>query len=79
MASPIPKTEPSQPLIYQIKLEGHLGQHWSDWFEGMRISLEDSGNTVLTGPVADQAALHGLFKKIRDLGLPLCSVNRISP
>ncbi|MCW1967714.1 MAG: hypothetical protein KIH69_006290 [Anaerolineae bacterium] len=79
MANPISSTEPSQAPIYQIKLEGHLGQHWSDWFEGMSISPEDDGNTVLTGPVADQAALHGLFKKIRDLGLPLFSVNRISP
>jgi hypothetical protein len=65
-------------LIYQIRLAGHLDHQWTDWFDGLTITLEDSGETVLTGPVADQAALHGLLKKIRDLGLPLIAVNRVN-
>ena len=68
-------TERDAPRIYQIRLEGHLGRQWTDWFEGLTIRLADNGDTVLTGPVVDQAALHGLLKKVRDLGLPLRSVN----
>ena len=68
-----------QPVIYQIRIKGHLGREWSDWFDGLAIRLIDNGETVLTGPVADQAALHGLLKKVRDLGLPLLSVNRVEP
>lgn len=60
---------------YQIRLQGHLDARWSDWFGGMTLTLEDTGETLLTGPVADQAALHGLLRKVRDLGLPLLSVN----
>jgi hypothetical protein len=60
--------------IYQIRLEGHLGQQWTDWFDGLTITLEENGETTLSGPVVDQAALHGLLKKMRDLGLPLISV-----
>ena len=71
------KTDSSQPLIYQIRVEGHLGQQWMDWFEGLTITLEDNGDTLLTGPVVDQAALYGLLKKVRDLGMPLLSVNRV--
>jgi len=63
-------------MVYQIRIEGHLGRQWTDWFEGLTITLEDSGETLLTGPVVDQAALHGLLKKVRDLGMPLLSVNR---
>ena len=69
-----PQPTPSQPVVYQIRLKGHLGSEWTDWFEGLTITLEDDGDTVLTGPVADQAALHGLLKKVRDLGMPLVSV-----
>ena len=64
----------SQSVIYQIRLKGHLGSEWTDWFEGLTITLEEDGDTLLTGPVIDQAALHGLLKKVRDLGLPLVSV-----
>ena len=66
-------------MVYKIRLEGHLGFQWIDWFEGLSIALEENGNTLLTGLVVDQAALHGLLKKVRDLGLPLISVFRIEP
>ena len=74
-----PKTDPSQPTLYKIRIKGHLGREWTDWFEGLTITLEDNGDTLLTGPVVDQAALHGLLKKVRDLGLPLVSVNPVKP
>jgi len=67
------KTDPSKPTVYQIRIKGHLDSQWTDWFEGLTITLEN-GDTILTGPVVDQAALHGLLKKIRDLGMPLVSV-----
>ena len=69
-----PKPTPSQPLVYQIRLKGHIGSQWTDWFEGLAITLEEDGETLLTGPVVDQAALHVLLKKVRDLGIPLISV-----
>jgi hypothetical protein len=62
-----PKTDPSQPMVYQIRIKGHLGRQWTDWFGGLTITLEDTGDTHLTGPVIDQPALHGLLKKVRDL------------
>lgn len=71
-----PKTDPSQPAVYQIRIKGHLNEQWVDWFEGMNITLEEDGNTLLTGPVIDQAALHGLLRKVRDAGMTLLSVNQ---
>lgn len=61
-------------MVYQIRVKGHLGPQWSDWFEGFAITLEEDGDTLLTGPVTDQPALHGLLRKVRDLGLPLLSL-----
>jgi len=75
----IPATDPSELTIYQIRIEGHLTRQWTDWFGGAAITLEDNGDTLLTGPVVDQAALHGLLKKVRDLGMPLLSVIRVEP
>ncbi|MBK9230660.1 MAG: hypothetical protein IPO15_07310 [Anaerolineae bacterium] len=74
-----PIIDPNQTIVYQIRLKGHLSHQWTEWFEGLTITLEEEGNTLLTGPVIDQAALHGLLKKVRDLGMPLISVNRIKP
>ncbi len=74
-----PNNETNQPKIFQIRIKGHLGRRWANWFEGMSITLEDNGDTLITGPVADQAALHGLVKKVRDLGLPLISINHLDP
>jgi hypothetical protein len=68
-----------EPGLYEIRIKGHLDDRWSDWFEGLTITLEDNGDTLLTGPVIDQAALHGLLKKVRDLGLPLLSVSPVEP
>ncbi len=66
-------------MIYQIRIKGHLDIQWTNWFEGLTITLEENGNTLLTGPVIDQAALHGLLKKVRDLGMPLVSVSPVEP
>jgi hypothetical protein len=74
-----PKTDPGRPTVYQIRLKGHLDSQWTDWFGGLTITLEDDGDTILTGPVVDQAALHGLLKKVRDLGMPLVSVGPVGP
>jgi hypothetical protein len=68
-----------QPMVYQIRIKGHLGPRWTDWFRGMTITLEDNGETLLTGPVVDQAALYGLLRKVRDLGMPLISAVRVKP
>ena len=62
------------PGLYEIRIKGHLAERWAHWFEGLTITREENGDTLLTGPVVDQAALHGLLKKVRDLGLPLISV-----
>ena len=68
-----------EPQPYEIRLKGHLDDRRADWFEGLTITLEEDGNTLLTGPVIDQAALHGLLKRVRDLGLPLFSVSPVEP
>jgi hypothetical protein len=72
-------TDPGQPLIYQIRIQGQLGRQWTDWFGGLTITRDDNGDTLLTGAVVDQAALHGVLKKVRDLGIPLLSVNQVEP
>lgn len=72
-------TDANQPMIYQIRLRGYLSSQWACWFDGMDISLEANGDTLLTGPVIDQAALYGLLKKVRDLGLPLLSLHCVLP
>jgi hypothetical protein len=69
--------EHDEPRLYEIRVEGHLDKRWADHFGGMTITLANHGETLLTGPVVDQAALHGLLKKVRDLGLPLVSVNPV--
>jgi hypothetical protein len=68
-----------QQQYYKIRLKGHLDDRWSERFEGLTISLEENGDTLLIGPVIDQAALHGLLKKVRDLGLPLLAVCPLEP
>lgn len=74
-----PTTDPDEPIVYHIRIQGHLGSQWTDWFGGVTITLEDNGETLLTCQVADQAALHGLLRKVRDLGMPLLSVVRVDP
>jgi hypothetical protein len=69
----------NQHHCYEIRLKGHLDDQWAEWFEGLTITREDNGETLISGQVIDQAALHGLLKKVRDLGLPLVSVNPIEP
>lgn len=69
--------EHDEPRLTEIRIKGHLDKRWVDWFAGLTITLEDNGDTRLTGPVVDQAALHGLLKKVRDLGLPLVSVMHV--
>ena len=73
MAKPTANT-----TYYEILLQGQLNARWADWFDGMTITLDNNGNTLLSGPVVDQAALHGLLKKVRDVGLTLLSVNSAS-
>jgi hypothetical protein len=68
-----------EPGLYEIRIKGHLDNWWADWFEGLTITALDNGETLLTGPVVDQAALHGLLRKVRDLAMPLLSVTRVRP
>ena len=75
--NPDNRASAGQPAIYQIRLNGHLGSQWSGWFDGLTVTLEENGVTLLTGLVVDQAALHGLLRQVRDIGLPLVSLNRI--
>ena len=72
-------TPTSNAQYYEIRLKGHLEARWVKWFDGLAITLEDNGDTLLTGPVIDQAELHGLLKKVRDLGMPLVSVSPVEP
>ena len=74
-----PKSNLRAPTIYEIRLKGLLSDRWSNWLEGMAITPQEGGETLLTGPVIDDAALYGLLKKVRDLGMPLISVNRVGP
>jgi hypothetical protein len=74
MAKPTANT-----AYYEIRLKGHLEARWGQWFDGLTITLEENGSTLLSGPLADQAALHGILKKVRDLGLTLLSVNSVKP
>ena len=72
-----PKSNTGQAVVYQIRVKGHLNRQWIDWFEGLTITLEENGDTLLTGPVVDQAALYSLLRRVRDLGIPLLAVNRL--
>jgi len=72
-----PERDADQPTVYQIRVKGHLTPGWADWFGGLTITIEEDGDTLIMGPVVDQAALHGLLKKVRDLGIPLLSVNPV--
>lgn len=74
-----PTTNPGEPPVYQIRIKGHLSPHWADWFEGLTLTLEANGETLLTGPMVDQAALYGVLRKVRDVGLPLLSVVCVKP
>lgn len=73
------KNDPNPPVVYQIKIKGHLGRQWAEWFVGLTITHDNNGDTLLSGPVVDQAALYGLLRKVRDLGLPLLAVRRLQP
>ena len=70
-------SDSNQKMNYEIRVAGHLPPHWSEWFQGFTVALESDGTMRLTGPVIDQAALYGLLKKVRDMGLPLISVNSV--
>ena len=67
------------PAVYELRVDGHLDEHWSSWFDGMALSHEEDGTTTLRGLVVDQAALHGLLAKVRDLGTALLSIESIDP
>lgn len=69
----------NEPGYYEIRIKGHLDDQWTGWFEGLTLTFEETGDTLLTGLVTDQAALQGLLKKVRDLGMPLISVNPVNP
>ena len=69
----------NQPMVYQLRIKGHLGPQWTEWFGNVSITLEDNGETLLTCLVVDQAALYGLLRKVRDLGMPLISAIRVKP
>lgn len=77
MANKLNPEHDAGPMVYKIRLLGHLSRQWTNWLEGATITLEEDGNTLLTATVVDQAALHGLLRKVRDLGIPLLSVNSV--
>ncbi len=77
--SDMPTGPQPNPGRYEIRLKGHLDARWAAWFDGLTLTSENDGTTVIGGPVADQAALHGLLQKVRDLGLPLVSVTQVQP
>jgi hypothetical protein len=80
MSTPHTSTEEHhEPGCYEIRLKGHLDARWADQFEHMRFTYASDGTTILSGPVVDQAALYGLLRKVRDLGLPLIAVNQVDP
>lgn len=74
-----PKMDPGQPNVYQIRIKGHLSDQWTGYFVGLTITLEENGDTLLIGPISDQAALFGLLRRVRDMGMQLISVNREEP
>ena len=74
-----PEPDPSQLTVYEIRIKGHLGAQWAEWFGSLTITLEENGETLLTCPVIDQSALYGLLRKVGDLGMPLISVIRVTP
>lgn len=79
MSTPPAPTNPHAFEHYELRLLGHLPARWADWFDGLTITHQPDGTTTLAGPIADQAALHGLLRKVRDLGLPLIAVNPVRP
>jgi hypothetical protein len=79
MSRPPAAAGPAEPARYELRVQGVLDNRWSAWFEGLQVSSDERGQTTITGPVADQAALHGLLAKVRDLGLPLLAVRRLDP
>jgi len=74
-----PRTDPDRPMIYQIRIKGQLERRWIEWFGDVTITVEENGDTLLACTLVDQAALHGLLKKVRDLGMPLLSINCVEP
>jgi len=72
-----PQTEQGETMVYQIRIKGHLSAEWTEWFGGLSVTAQDNGVTLLSGAVIDQAALYGLLRKVRDLGMPLVSVDRV--
>ena len=80
MSTPQTSTEDNhEPGCYEIRLKGHLDARWIDWFEGLSFTHASDGTTILAGPLVDQAALYGVLRKVRDLGLPLIAVNQVDP
>ena len=77
--APRQENDSTHPMVYQIRIKGQLDSQWADWFEGLTITLDENGDTLLTGPLTDQSALHGLLKKVRDLGMTLVSVVPLQP